>query len=72
LRSYLELWYLETVNPLDETKGYGRFKLWTGAVLFTLQFSMKLEMVNVIFAGKTRLIIIIMSLLVLSFNIMRM
>ena len=72
MRSAIELFFLEHLSPLDETKGYNRFKLWVGMALFCFQFTLKLEAANVIFEKKVRKIILVLSIFNMTYNIMRL
>ena len=66
------MFFLETMNPLDSSKGYNRFKLWIGAMLFTIQFMFKLDATNNMFDGSTRKTLILVAMLNMTFCIMRM
>ena len=68
----VELFYLEVMNPLDSEKGYNRFKLWIGAMLYSFQFIFKLDAVNNVFEGSTRKCLLIVAMLNVTYNIMRM
>ena len=70
-RSFIEVYFIEDINPLEDQLGYNRYKLWVGTTLFSFQFILKLLAANIVYDGYPRMFMIYVSLFNISYNIMR-